>query len=426
MVVPRYDDGGFAALPDTVARLLGVGEGGVALDGLPARAQHVVLVLLDAFGWRFFTRHGDHPLLRRFDAVVPADHAVPLDDHRARHDAPHRRPGRRARPVRVERLRAVARRAHHADAVLLRGRRRARHAAARGRRAGPACAPRRRRSTSAWRRPASPAHVFGPATFAPSTYDGVLARGARHPSGRRPRRRGWPSWRATLHARRRAGLRVLLLGRGRLHRPPARAVVAAVRAPPPSAASTRSTPGCARCPRGRSSSWPPTMGRSTSTPRRRSTSTRRGRRSSTCWPATAGGARSPPRAPRATSSCTAGPRRSTSVVDGLERLLGERATVHRVADIVAAGWLGTVGERLRARLADVCVLPAAGRDGLVARAPSLRHALPRPPRRALGGRGAARRSPRSWSEPRGARPSSERAPERLLSHPPLNGLTSGL
>ena len=71
MVVPRYDGGGFAALPATVARLLGAGEGGVTLDGLPARAQHVVLVLLDAFGWRFFTRHGDHPLLRRFDAVVP-------------------------------------------------------------------------------------------------------------------------------------------------------------------------------------------------------------------------------------------------------------------------------------------------------------------------------------------------------------------
>jgi hypothetical protein len=48
------------------------------------------------------------------------------------------------------------------------------------------------------------------------------------------------------------------------------------------------------------------------------------------------------------------------LVDGLERLLGERATVHRVADIVAAGWLGAVGERLRARLADVCVLPAPG------------------------------------------------------------------
>jgi hypothetical protein len=48
------------------------------------------------------------------------------------------------------------------------------------------------------------------------------------------------------------------------------------------------------------------------------------------------------------------------VIDGLARLLGERATVHRVADLVAAGWLGAVGERLRARLADVCVLPGPG------------------------------------------------------------------
>jgi len=71
MVVPRYDDGGFAALPDTVARLLGVGQGGVALDSVPARARHVVLVLLDAFGWHLFARHGDHPLMARFDAVVP-------------------------------------------------------------------------------------------------------------------------------------------------------------------------------------------------------------------------------------------------------------------------------------------------------------------------------------------------------------------
>jgi len=60
-----YDGGGFAALPATVARLFGVGEGGVALEGLPARADRVLLVLLDAFGWRFFTRHGEHPLLAR-------------------------------------------------------------------------------------------------------------------------------------------------------------------------------------------------------------------------------------------------------------------------------------------------------------------------------------------------------------------------
>jgi Type I phosphodiesterase / nucleotide pyrophosphatase len=48
------------------------------------------------------------------------------------------------------------------------------------------------------------------------------------------------------------------------------------------------------------------------------------------------------------------------VVAGLTRVVGERATVHRVEEIVAAGWFGDVGERLRARLADVCVLPAPG------------------------------------------------------------------
>jgi hypothetical protein len=48
------------------------------------------------------------------------------------------------------------------------------------------------------------------------------------------------------------------------------------------------------------------------------------------------------------------------VVAGLARVVGERATVHRVADIVTAGWFGDVSERLRARLADVCVLPAPG------------------------------------------------------------------
>jgi hypothetical protein len=49
-----------------------------------------------------------------------------------------------------------------------------------------------------------------------------------------------------------------------------------------------------------------------------------------------------------------------AVADGLARRLGERATVHRVPDLVAAGWFGRVGDRLRARLPDLCVLPAPG------------------------------------------------------------------
>jgi Type I phosphodiesterase / nucleotide pyrophosphatase len=45
----------------------------------------------------------------------------------------------------------------------------------------------------------------------------------------------------------------------------------------------------------------------------------------------------------------------------LAACLEDRAEVHAVAELVAAGRFGTVGPRLRARLADVCVLPAAGR-----------------------------------------------------------------
>jgi hypothetical protein len=49
------------------------------------------------------------------------------------------------------------------------------------------------------------------------------------------------------------------------------------------------------------------------------------------------------------------------VAAGLAERLGDRAQVRLVDDLVADGLFGTVGEQLRARLADVCVLPAAGR-----------------------------------------------------------------
>jgi hypothetical protein len=70
-VRPLADGYTFTALPATVERLLlGHGHGGlprVALGDAPDRVERVVLVLLDAFGWRFFDRHADaHPLLRRF------------------------------------------------------------------------------------------------------------------------------------------------------------------------------------------------------------------------------------------------------------------------------------------------------------------------------------------------------------------------
>jgi hypothetical protein len=75
-VQPLADGYSFAAIPGTVQRLLAGGAGGLpqaALGSAPGRVERVALVLLDAFGWRFFCRHAErHPLLRR----ILADGAV--------------------------------------------------------------------------------------------------------------------------------------------------------------------------------------------------------------------------------------------------------------------------------------------------------------------------------------------------------------
>jgi hypothetical protein len=357
VVVPRHDGGGFAALPSTVARLLGAGEGGVALDGLPARAQRVVLVLLDAFGWRFFARHGDHPLLRRFDAVVPLTTqfpstttahvttlhtGLPVGEHglyewnvyepsldalitpllfcyagdgardsllRAGIDPGFLRP---SAPTLYERL---------ADA-------------------GVAC------------------HVFAPATFAPSTYDGVLARGADlHPVATLPD--GLAALAATLRAAPGSAYAYLYWDEvdsiGHEHGPSSpQFAAAAERCLDALDAGLRGLPEetvvLLAADHGQvdvdpaktvyvNEAWPQVVDL-----------LGRGRRNRLLVPA--GSARD------LFLHCRPGA--IEEVVDGLERLLGERATVHRVADVVAAGWLGAVGERLRARLADVCVLPAPG------------------------------------------------------------------
>ena len=57
----------FPDIPRAVERLLtDEHEPLPPLADLPDRAQHVLVVLLDAFGMRFVERHADHPLLRRF------------------------------------------------------------------------------------------------------------------------------------------------------------------------------------------------------------------------------------------------------------------------------------------------------------------------------------------------------------------------
>jgi predicted AlkP superfamily pyrophosphatase or phosphodiesterase len=68
-VRPLHEGYTFAALPATIERLLLGGDGGLpraALGNIAGPVDRVVLVLLDAFGWRFLERHaGEHAFLRR-------------------------------------------------------------------------------------------------------------------------------------------------------------------------------------------------------------------------------------------------------------------------------------------------------------------------------------------------------------------------
>ncbi|RRR71563.1 MAG: phosphodiesterase [Candidatus Viridilinea halotolerans] len=70
-VRPIYTDYGFANLPATIERIMsGQGRGGLpeaALGDLGAHHETVVLVFVDALGWRFFEPYAaEHPFLQRF------------------------------------------------------------------------------------------------------------------------------------------------------------------------------------------------------------------------------------------------------------------------------------------------------------------------------------------------------------------------
>jgi hypothetical protein len=348
--------GGFAALPATVARLLGVGAGGIALEGVPARADRVLLVLLDAFGWRFFTRHGDHPLLRRMQAVVPLTSMFPATTsahvttlHTGVGVGEHGLyewnvydPGLDALVtpllfsfagdgVRDTLLRAGA----DPEAVLPSMPTLYERLA----QAGVACA------------------VFEPAAFAPSTYDSVLARGARvHPIA--DLASGMAQVAAMLRADTPAYAHLYwdeVDATGHVYGPSSpEFAAAAVRCLDALEAGLAGLPGgtvvLLAADHGQvdvdpataifvNEAWPGITDLLA-----------RGRGGRVLAPA--GSARD------LFLHCRPGT--VDEVVAGLTRVVGERATVHRVEEIVAAGWFGDVGERLRARLADVCVLPAPG------------------------------------------------------------------
>lgn len=70
-VKPLYDSYCFSRIPDTIYNLLTGADAPTlpmsVLGGLPTRYDKVVLLFVDAFGWRFFEQYGDaYPFIRRF------------------------------------------------------------------------------------------------------------------------------------------------------------------------------------------------------------------------------------------------------------------------------------------------------------------------------------------------------------------------
>ncbi len=73
-VRPLYESYSFARIPQTITNLLTGGEGpglpGNVLSDLPHRYDRVVLLFVDAFGWRFWEQYrGDLPVLRHIAQV---------------------------------------------------------------------------------------------------------------------------------------------------------------------------------------------------------------------------------------------------------------------------------------------------------------------------------------------------------------------
>jgi hypothetical protein len=357
LVHPRYDEGGFAALPATVRRLLGRGDGGVALPGLPDTAQRVVLVLLDAFGWRFFTRHGDHPLLARMDAVVPLTTqfpatttahvttlhtGVPVGEHGLYEwNVYDPELGVLVTPM----LFSFAG-DHGRDTLLAAG-------------VQPdAVLPSDGTLYQRLAREGVESHVFHPATFSPSTYDGVLARGARlHPMPDLPA--GLAELATALRDAAGPAYAYVYWDRidtvGHLDGPSSARFAEAVQS-----SLDALDAGLRALPAGTVVLVSADHGQVDVDPQRTVFVNE-------AWPELAGllapGSDGHVLAPAGSARdlflhCRPGT--IDEVVDGLASRLGERAQVRRVDELVAAGWFGSVGERLRAVLADVCVLPGDG------------------------------------------------------------------
>ena len=342
--------GGFAALPPTVERLLAGTPGGLPqalLGDAPERIDRVAVVLLDAFGMRFVERHADHPLLRGL-RIAPLASQFPSTTT-AHVTTMH--PGT---PVGAHGLYEWNVYEPALDAVIIP----ILYARAGG-------APDGLRGCGV-----EIGDIVPPGTLYERLADGGRALGRAAPVRvlaldlRLGRARAAPSCGpfATIAdgaaglaaALEEPRLRLPVLARDRRDRPPRGAGLARVRRRLPAGArraarrARAAGPPAARPVHGR-----PRPGRRRPLPGRLPRGLPAARSTAT-W-------RTRPRARRATSSCTRAPAWRPSWRASCGSGWRGRAEVVQVAELEARGLFGEVGPRLRARLADVCVLPAAGR-----------------------------------------------------------------
>src|SRR5919198_3395713 len=364
VVRPLADGYTFAALPATVQRLLAGHDGGLpraALGDAPERVERVVLVLLDAFGWRFLVRHADnHPLLRRMlaDGTVaklttkfpstPAAHVTTM--HTGRPVAEH---GMYEWNIYEPSLDALVTPlmfsfAGDADRDTLRP------AGADVHTLYPTDTLYRRLSAAGVR-----CLVFHPSTFAPSTYDGVLLEGATlHPYDSLAG--GFATLAAALRARGGPTYAYFYIDTldwtGHHHGPSSAAFDAeAIRCLDAVDAALGALPA------GRPLLLAADHGQLDVDPART-------RFVNQLWPGIAshlrrdgaGRALAPAGSARDFFLHTA-PDAREHVVARLRELLGDDAEVRATADLVEEGvFAAPPGPRLRERIGDVCVLPAAG------------------------------------------------------------------
>jgi type I phosphodiesterase/nucleotide pyrophosphatase len=331
---------GFAELPATVERLLTGTPGGLA--ALPDRCQRVGVVLLDAFGRRFIERHAGHPFLRRLritelGAQFPSTTTAHITTMHT------------GRPVGEHGLYEWHVYEPAVDAIITPLR--FSHAGAHARDTLPLAPSKLLAGDTLYQRLAGAgvrSTVLQPAAFSPSTYDRVAAAGAQL----RPFARLADGIAALFDALQRPGYAYLywdhIDAMGHAHGPESREFdAAAAQALDALERGLRRIPGAlllVTADHGQVAVDPARVDYLDE-----------------LWSGLAPLLRHRPAGSARDVFLHTLPGAAPDAIAGLTESLGTRAEVHAVEDLVAAGRFGTVGPRLRARLADVCVLPGTGR-----------------------------------------------------------------